>query len=148
MKIAFRLNGRAVSADAAPDALLGPWLAQTFGTAGGEIACDQGVCGACTVLVDDQPTGGCHRFAWSVEGAHVETIDGIGTPDQPHPLQQALIAHGGLQCGTCSPGMVLAAVALLRQSPKPTRAEVVEALAGNLCRCTGYRPIIDAVLSL
>ncbi|MDX2104627.1 MAG: (2Fe-2S)-binding protein [Alphaproteobacteria bacterium] len=141
------LNGRAVTAPADPQLLLGLWLRDSQGLTGLKLACDQGVCGACTVLVNDQPMGACHLFVWQVEGQRVETIESLGSPTRLHPLQQAFHDHGALQCGFCTPGMILAALALLRVNPHPTREEVQAALSGNLCRCTGYRPIIDAVLA-
>lgn len=115
-----------------------------FGTHRG---CDSGDCGACTVLLDDAPVTACLVLAADCDGARVVTIEGLTTPSGLHPVQRALIEHGGIQCGYCTPGIVISAVALLAETPNPTEPEVRKALAGNLCRCTGYVKIVEAVLS-
>jgi len=106
-----------------------------------------GNCGACTVLVDDKPTLSCLTLAWTVRGRNILTIEGLAEGITLHPLQKAFIDHGAIQCGYCTPGMVISAKALLDENPNPTREEVKAALAGNLCRCTGYVKIVDAVLA-
>ena len=113
---------------------------------GAHRGCDSGDCGACTVLLDDQPVTACLVLAAECEGARVLTIEGLSAHGEMHPVQQALVQQGGIQCGFCTPGVVLASVALLRDNPRPTTAEVRERLAGNLCRCTGYKKIVEAVL--
>ena len=107
--------------------------------------CDRGDCGACTVLLDGEPVVSCMMLAVQANGRHITTIEGLAQNGQPHPLQQAFVDHGAIQCGFCTPGMILAAKALLDENPHPNEAEVREAIAGNLCRCTGYQKIVDAV---
>jgi aerobic-type carbon monoxide dehydrogenase small subunit (CoxS/CutS family) len=108
--------------------------------------CEQGDCGACTVLVDGQAQRACLLLAGQVEGRSLETVEALGTPEEPHALQQAFVEHGAVQCGFCTPGMLLSAKALLDENPAPTAEDVRAALDGNLCRCTGYVKIIAAVL--
>jgi len=108
--------------------------------------CSEGDCGACTILVDGNAQRACLLLAGQVEGRRLTTVEALGTPDEPHVLQQAFVEHGAIQCGFCTPGMLLSARSLLDQKPSPTREDVCEALDGNLCRCTGYVKIIEAVL--
>jgi carbon-monoxide dehydrogenase small subunit len=115
---------------------------------GAKKGCDRGDCGACTVLLDDKPIVSCTTLAVQANGRRVTTIEGLMSEGRPHPLQQAFVDHGAVQCGFCTPGMVLAAKALLDENPSPTEDEVREAIAGNLCRCTGYAKIVEAVLSV
>ena len=110
-------------------------------------ACDIGVCGSCTVLVDGKSVSSCLMLALRAEGRRVLTVEGLAEGDRLHPVQQAFLDHWGFQCGYCTPGMLLTAVELLRADPAPSRESVREALVGNLCRCTGYRKIVDAVLA-
>src|SRR3989304_3008176 len=124
------------------DALRGEFA--LFGTHRG---CDAGDCGACTVLLDGRPVTSCLVLAVDCEGAQVRTIEGLAQGDRLHPVQRQLIERGGSQCGFCTPGMVLGAVALLEENPQPDEAQVRQALAGNLCRCTGYAKIVAAVLA-
>ncbi len=107
--------------------------------------CSEGECGACTVLLDDQAVDSCLIFGLEAEGHEITTIEGLGTGDALHPMQQAFIEHGGAQCGFCTPGMILAAKALLAQTPDPSEADIRWGLSGNLCRCTGYVNIVAAV---
>jgi putative selenate reductase molybdopterin-binding subunit len=109
--------------------------------------CETGECGACTVLVDGKPINSCMMFAAQAEGCHVLTIEGVAQGDKLDPLQEAFLEHGAVQCGYCTPGMILSAKALLAERPDPTEAEVREALAGNFCRCTGYLKPVEAVLA-
>ena len=110
-------------------------------------ACDIGVCGSCTVLVDGRSVSSCLMLALRADGARVRTVEGLAAGDRLHPLQQAFLEHWGFQCGYCTPGMLLTAVELLAHEPSPSRETVREALMGNLCRCTGYRKIVDSVLA-
>jgi carbon-monoxide dehydrogenase small subunit len=110
------------------------------------LSCEQGICGACTVLIDGQPAKSCIVMAFQVRGASVETVEGLAREDGDlHPVQRAFHEHHGLQCGFCTPGMVLSACALLRRNPVPDEHEIREAIRGNLCRCTGYEAIVEAV---
>lgn len=110
--------------------------------------CGQGECGACTVLLDGKPVNSCLVLAAEADGREITTIEGLGTPVRPHPLQTAFVKKGAVQCGFCTPGMILSAKALLDENPRPTDGEIKKALDGNYCRCTGYVKIIDAVRSL
>jgi len=107
--------------------------------------CAQGDCGACTVILDDKAVNACLTLALQANGKNVTTLKGIGTADQPHPLQQSFVEHGAIQCGFCTPGMVVSAKALLDDNPEPTRTEIREGISGNLCRCTGYNKIVEAI---
>ena len=112
---------------------------------GAKKGCDLGECGACTVIMDGRAVNSCCVFAIEADGSTVETIEGIGTADEPHPLQQAFIDAGAIQCGYCTPGMIMSAEALLRKNPDPTEDEIRLALSGNICRCSGYVQIVRAV---
>ena len=120
-------------------------LRYRLGLTGSKQGCDKGDCGACTVLVDGRPVLSCLTLALAAEGAEVTTVEGLAERGRPHPLQDAFDRTGGAQCGFCTPGMLMSAYALLRHNPAPTRAEIAHALSGNLCRCTGYTKILDAV---
>ena len=110
-------------------------------------ACDIGVCGSCTVLLDGISVSACLTLALRADGRHVRTVEGLADGDTLHPVQQAFLEQWGFQCGYCTPGMMLAAVELLRAQPSPSREEVRDALMGNLCRCTGYRKVVDAIMA-
>ena len=116
-----------------------------LGLTGSKQGCDKGDCGACTVIVDGAPTLACLTPVWEAEGRDVVTVEGLATPSGPHPLQDEFDLHGAAQCGFCTPGILCSAAALLSSNPNPDRDEVREALSGNLCRCTGYAKIYDAV---
>lgn len=118
-----------------------------LGLTGSKQGCDKGDCGACTVLVDGAPTLSCLTPVWEAEGRAVTTVEGIAGPDGPHALQDEFDLHGAAQCGFCTPGILCSAIALLEGNPQPERADVQRALSGNLCRCTGYAKIYDAVLA-
>ena len=139
------VNGRAREIAAADSALLLEVLRDTLGLTGTKQGCDGGECGACTVLVDGQPRLACITLAASVAGRKVETIESLAQAGRMSRLQQAFHEHLGTQCGFCTPGMVMAAEALLRREPQPSEPQIREALAGNLCRCTGYVKIIESV---
>jgi aerobic-type carbon monoxide dehydrogenase small subunit (CoxS/CutS family) len=120
-------------------------LRYALGLTGSKQGCDKGDCGACTVLLDGEPVLACITPAWEADGRLVRTVEGVAGPDGLHPLQDALEVTGGAQCGFCTPGIVMSAYALLQRNTAPTRGEIREALAGNLCRCTGYTKIVEAV---
>jgi aerobic-type carbon monoxide dehydrogenase small subunit (CoxS/CutS family) len=144
--ISLELNGSTISLACAP----GERLLETLRKQGlwsVKHGCESGECGACTVLVDGQPRVSCLLLTVQLEGRSVTTVEALGTPDALHPLQQAFLDCGAVQCGFCTPGMLLAAKALLDHHPVPTRHDAAEALSGNLCRCTGYRKPIEAVVS-
>ncbi len=143
--LTLNVNGRKREVAAAPSALLLEVLRETLGLTGTKQGCDGGECGACTVLVDGQPRLSCLTLAASVEGRAIETIEAQSRGGELSPLQRAFHEHLGAQCGYCTPGMVMSAEALLRREPHPTEAQIREALAGNLCRCTGYVKIIESV---
>ena len=144
--IQFRHNGRDVAVFVGGGANLLMVLRDQVGDFTPKFGCGQGGCGACTVLIDGDAHLSCLTLAVSVEGRSVETLDSLKDGPRLHPLQQAFMDHFAAQCGYCTPGMLMAAKALLDKNPTPTRAEVVEAISGNICRCTGYEAIIDAVL--
>ena len=128
------------------DMTLATLLRDELGLTGTKTACGVGECGACTVLVDGKAVLSCCTLALSVRGKEITTIEGLSNGNKLHPIQQAFIDCGAIQCGYCTPGMVLTAKALLDENPRPTRQEVKEAIAGNLCRCTGYAKIIEAIM--
>ncbi len=143
----FRHNGRevAVFVDGGGNLLVA--LREGVGDVSPKFGCGQGGCGACTVLIDGDAHLSCLTLAESVEGRSVETLDSLKSGPSLHPLQRAFMEHFAAQCGYCTPGMLMASKALLDRNPSPSRAEVVEAISGNICRCTGYEPIINAVLA-
>ncbi len=147
MKITFELNGRAVSIEAPPDRRVADLLREDLGLTGVKEACGAGECGACTILVDGQSRLSCLMLTAQLEGRRVTTIEGLADGDRLHPVQEAFVEHGAVQCGFCTPGMVLAGVDLLTREPRPDRRQIREGLSGNLCRCTGYHKIVDAVES-
>ena len=143
----FRLNGRSVSVEAwDPDQPLLYALRGSLALRGAKLGCGLGQCGACTVLVDQQPTRSCLLPVSRVAGRQVTTIEGLGTPERPDPVQAAFIAEQAAQCGYCTSGMIIAAKALLVQTPKPTLDQAKQALAGNLCRCGTHTRILRAVM--
>ncbi len=146
MRLSFRVNGRPVAVDVPPGRRLLDLLREDLGLTGTKEGCGEGECGACTVLVDGKPRLSCLTAAMQVEGRDVVTIEGLATAGKLHPLQEAFIATAGVQCGFCTPGLIMAAYALLQENPSPTADEVREYLAGNLCRCTGYEQVVEAVL--
>jgi aerobic-type carbon monoxide dehydrogenase small subunit (CoxS/CutS family) len=145
--LSFSLNGREVEVTAPEDATLVTVLRDHLGMYGTKIGCEQGTCGSCTVHVDGLPVNACLVLAATIAGRIVDTIEGMGTLEQPHPLQVAFTEHYGAQCGFCTSGMLMAAKALLDRTADPTREGVVDALSGNLCRCTGYQKIVESVLA-
>jgi carbon-monoxide dehydrogenase small subunit len=145
--VQFRLNGsdRAAFVDA-PETLLNT-LRRGLGDFSPKYGCGQGTCGVCTVLVDGEPQLSCLTLSVACEGRHVETAAGMADGPDLHPLQAAFMDHFAAQCGFCTPGMLTAARSLLAKNPSPSRDEVIEAISGNICRCTGYEPIVAAILS-
>jgi aerobic-type carbon monoxide dehydrogenase small subunit (CoxS/CutS family) len=146
-RIELTVNGRSRAVDVAVHHTLLEVLRDDLGLTGTKECCLVGECGACTVLIDDVSVDACLMFAVEADGATVTTVEGLAKGDRLHPLQQAFLDTGAAQCGFCIPGQLIAAQALLARNPSPTRAEVEEGLAGNLCRCAGYGQIIEAVLA-
>lgn len=146
MKLSFELNGEAISLDDVPgeESLL-ELLRDRLGLLGTKEGCGVGECGACSVLLDGKVVNSCLTAAWQVAGRKVTTIEGMSRGDELHPLQEAFVEAGAVQCGYCTPGMVMAASDLLAHRPDPDDEQIKEALAGNLCRCTGYHDIVRAV---
>jgi carbon-monoxide dehydrogenase small subunit len=146
-EISFTLNGRQVRASAPAHTTLLALLHDGLGATEVRYGCGEGVCGTCTVLLDGESVNACLTLAVQAEGREVTTVRGLeGGGGEPGPLQEAFVRHEGAQCGFCTPGMLLCAFELLRDNPRPTRDEVRRALSGNLCRCTGYHRIVDAVM--
>jgi aerobic carbon-monoxide dehydrogenase small subunit len=139
-------NGRAHAASAEPRMLLADFLRETLGLTGTHLGCEHGVCGVCTVLLDGLPVRSCLMFAAQADGCEVQTIEGLADGAELHPLQAAFQEQHSLQCGFCTPGFLMSAAALLAEHPDPSEAQVREALDGVLCRCTGYRGMVRAVL--
>ena len=140
------INGQKRSADVEPRATLLDCLRDNFGLTGAHAGCEQGVCGACTVLVDGEPVRSCLLYAVQADGYSVTTIEGLAPASgELSPLQDAFCETHGLQCGYCTPAMILVAHSLLARRPRPTREEIVDAISGNLCRCTGYAQIVEAI---
>jgi len=147
-KIECTVNGKKTSALVSPDRLLVDFLRDDLGLTGTKKGCGVGECGACTVIVDGKTVNSCLLLAVAVDGCSVITVEGLGSGDNLDALQQAFIDHGAVQCGFCTPGMLLSAKVLLDRNPKPTRGEIKRAISGNLCRCTGYTKIVDAIASV
>ncbi len=145
MRIRVTVNGRPRSADVEPRTLLAYLLRDEFNLTGTHVGCDTTSCGACTVLWDGVPVKSCTVLAGQVDGAAVTTVEGLEHDGQLHPLQQGFWDHHGLQCGFCTPGMLMTTHAVLQRRPHPTEAEIRHAISGNLCRCTGYQNIVTAV---
>ncbi len=146
MKISFRLNGGPAQVSVPPHWTLLRVLRDKLGLTGTKEGCGIGECGACTVLLDGAPVHSCLVLAPKVEGREVETIEGLGSRESLHPLQRSFIDHGAVQCGFCTPGILMSSKALLKASPHPAKDEVKEAISGHLCRCTGYQQIIEAIV--
>jgi aerobic carbon-monoxide dehydrogenase small subunit len=140
------VNGEPKSVDVEPRLLLVHFLREVLGMTGTHIGCDTTNCGVCTVLVDDLPMKSCTMFAVMADGHEVMTVEGLGLPSELHAIQEGFREEHGLQCGFCTPGMMMASKALLDENPNPTEEDIRWALAGNLCRCTGYQNIVKSVL--
>ena len=146
MKVAFEVNGKALEVDVEPRLSLADCLRDVLGLTGTHLGCEHGVCGACTVIVDGEAVRSCLTLAVQVAGENIVTVEGLSRDDDLTPLQAAFRKHHALQCGFCTPGMVTTAHALLSEEPNADAARVREVLSGNICRCTGYVPIVEAVL--
>jgi carbon-monoxide dehydrogenase small subunit len=145
--ITVTVNGQVHAGEVEPRKLLVHFLRDTLGLTGTHVGCDTSNCGACTVHLNGDAVKSCTVLAVQADGSEVTTIEGMGSEGDLHPMQEAFWEHHGLQCGYCTPGMIMAGADLIAKNPSPTEAEVREALAGNLCRCTGYHNIVKAVLS-
>jgi carbon-monoxide dehydrogenase small subunit len=145
-KISMTVNGRTFEREVEPRLLLSDFLRHDLGLTGTHVGCEHGVCGACTVLFDGEPVRSCILFAVQADGHALTTVEGLASgPDRLHPLQEAFRDAHGLQCGFCTPGFLMTLVPFLEENSDPTEAEIRQALSGNLCRCTGYQHIVDAV---
>lgn len=145
VKISFVINGKKKEMAISPNTTLLELLRDHLGLTGTKNGCEAGECGACTVLLDGRPVYACLVLAPKVDGKEIITIEGIGEEGKLHPVQKAFLTHGAVQCGFCTPGMILAAKALLDEKPHPSREEIEDAISGNLCRCTGYLQIVKAI---
>jgi len=145
--VTFTVNGVERMIRVVPRRSLADALREDCGLTGTHLGCEHGVCGACTVLVDDQPVRSCLMFAVQAEGTRVRTVEGLAAGDKLHPLQQAFWDHHGLQCGFCTPGFLMLAVSILERDPDIAESELRAALSSNLCRCTGYQNILKSVLA-
>ncbi|MDI9571512.1 MAG: (2Fe-2S)-binding protein [Pseudomonadota bacterium] len=145
MTVQFNLNGRRIALDVDPDRRAVDILREELGLTGTKEGCGAGECGACTILVDGVNRLSCLMLAAQLSGREITTIEGLSREGGTHPLPEAFVKHGAVQCGFCTPGMILGAAALLQENPAPTRDEIRRGISGNLCRCTGYQKIVDAV---
>jgi aerobic-type carbon monoxide dehydrogenase small subunit (CoxS/CutS family) len=146
--VTINVNGERRTASVAPETTLLKLLRETFNLTGAKLGCDVGDCGACTVIVDGKLVNSCLMLAGQVDGLDVLTIEGLATTDRLHPIQKVFEEKGSLQCGFCGPGVIMSTKALLDENPNPTLYEIRDALAGNLCRCTGYTKMIEAVQAI
>jgi carbon-monoxide dehydrogenase small subunit len=148
VSVTINVNGEKRTGSVAPETTLLKLLRETFNLTGAKLGCDVGDCGACTVIVDGKLVNSCLMLAGQVDGLDVLTIEGLATTDRLHPIQKVFEEKGSLQCGFCGPGVIMSTKALLDQNPNPTLHEIRDALAGNLCRCTGYTKMIEAVQAI
>ena len=147
IEVGVRVNGKAYARLVEPRLLLSDFLRHELALFGTHVGCEHGVCGACTVLLDGRPARSCLTLAVQADGHEIRTVESLADGALLHPLQQAFHEHFGLQCGFCTPGILMSAVFLLEQNPDPTEEEVRAELSGHLCRCTGYAPIVDSILA-
>jgi aerobic carbon-monoxide dehydrogenase small subunit len=145
MNISLTVNGQSQTADVEPRQLLAYFLRDQLGLKGTNVGCDTSSCGACTIMVDDEPVKSCTVLGVQADGAEITTIEGLAQDGEFHPVQQAFHEQHALQCGFCTPGMVMSVIGLLDENPSPSEGEIRKALEGNLCRCTGYQNIVKAV---
>lgn len=144
--VKLTVNGQTYERQVEARLLLSDFLRHELGLSGTHVGCEHGVCGACTILFDGEPVRSCIMFAVQANGHELHTVESLGTPNKLHPLQEAFWEKHGLQCGYCTPGILMTLKAFLHENPTPTETEVREAISGNLCRCTGYQNIVDAAL--
>jgi carbon-monoxide dehydrogenase small subunit len=144
--LSVTVNGTLYERAVEPRTLLSDFLRHNLGLTGTHVSCEHGVCGACTVMLDGESVRSCLMFAVQAQGHEVTTVEGLGTIDKLHPVQQAFWEAHGLQCGFCTPGILTTVIPFLERNPDPSEEEIREAISGNLCRCTGYQHIVDAVL--
>ena len=147
MKVSLTVNGKKYEAEAEPRRLLSDFIREDLGLKGTHVGCEHGVCGACTILLDGRAARSCLLFAVQADGAEITTVEGLAEGGKLHPLQEAFIEHHGLQCGFCTPGILMSAVDFLAEYPNPTEEQIREGISGSLCRCTGYAGIVDAILA-
>ena len=147
MKVSITVNGKEHHGDVEPRTLLVHYIREVIGLTGTNVGCDTSSCGACTIHMNGEAVKSCTILAVQADGASVTTIEGLATDGVLHPMQKAFMENHGLQCGYCTPGMVMAAIGLLNENPKPTEEQVRLGLEGNLCRCTGYHNIVKSVLA-
>jgi carbon-monoxide dehydrogenase small subunit len=143
--LSMKVNGKAVEVEVDPTWTLLRVLRQELGLTGTKKGCEQGDCGVCTVIMEGKAVNACLVLALQAQGKEIETVEGLGTAENLHPLQASFIKHGAVQCGFCTPGMLMSATALLRKNPKPNEQEIRKGISGNLCRCTGYVKIVKAI---
>ena len=144
-EITVTVNGTRYERTVEPRLLLSDFLRHDLGLTGTHVGCEHGVCGACTILLDGEAVRSCLIFAVQVNGHHIQTVESLGTPENLHPLQQSFHEKHALQCGFCTPGFLMTLVPFLEENPHPTEEEIREAIDGNICRCTGYEKIVEAV---
>lgn len=142
--ITVTVNGTQYERAVEPRLLLSDFLRHELGLTGTHVGCEHGVCGACTIIFDGQSVRSCLMFAVQADGHEIQTVEGLGTMDDLHPLQESFREAHGVQCGFCTPGVLMTLAPFLKENPDPTEAEIREAISGNLCRCTGYQHIVDA----
>jgi len=145
LQVSITVNGSEVSGEVEPRTLLVHFIRENIGLTGTHVGCETGVCGACTVLLDGKPVKSCSMLAVQADGANVTTVEGVASDGQLHPVQEGFWERHGLQCGYCTPGMIMSAVGLLSENPSPTEDEIRHGIEGNLCRCTGYQNIVRAI---
>jgi carbon-monoxide dehydrogenase small subunit len=146
-EVVLKVNGISYQLEIEPWRTLVEVLRETLGLTGTKKSCNEGECGACTVMMDGRPVASCLVLAIDAQGKEIVTIEGLSEGERLHPIQEAFLKHGAIQCGFCTPGMVISAKALLDRNPRPTVTEVRKAISGNLCRCTGYQHIVDSIMA-
>lgn len=146
-EILLKVNGTNYHVTVEPRRTLVEVLRENLGLTGTKKSCNEGDCGACTVLMDGRPVASCLVLAMDAQGKEILTIEGLSEGEKLHPIQEAFLKHGAIQCGFCTPGMVMSAKALLDENPEPTATEIRKAISGNLCRCTGYQHIVDSIMA-
>ena len=146
-EITLKVNGTSYLVQVEPRRTLVEVLREDLGLMGTKVSCNEGECGACTVLMDGRPAASCLVLAIDAQQQEITTIEGMSAGEKLHPIQEAFLQHGAIQCGFCTPGMVMSSKALLDENPRPSSLEVRQAISGNLCRCTGYQQIVDSVLA-